>query len=193
MRQHSPLDCRRFPYQKACPSVHTDPAERALLGLFEGLELVALRVLSDRDHARDAVQETLARVLAVVNGKGVPPGYTLETYTFGILKHVLADESRRRKRLVGLPRWLTSWAASPLDQLVSRERTERVRAALSRLDREDRELLERFYWAGERVVDIAAVSGEPAERIRKRKSRALARLRALLLGPGHVPSDSPIE
>jgi DNA-directed RNA polymerase specialized sigma24 family protein len=43
---------------------------------------------------------------------------------------------------------------------------------------------------GERVSAIAARLGEPAERVRKRKSRALERLRQEL-GGGHKTSVTP--
>jgi DNA-directed RNA polymerase specialized sigma24 family protein len=52
--------------------------------------------------------------------------------------------------------------------------------ALASLPAVDRELLECCFVQGERVAAIAARTGEPADRIRKRKSRALERMREVL-------------
>lgn len=146
----------------------------------DGLVIVALQALGDHDAAEDAAQETIARVLAVLRSRGIPPGYTLEKFTYGTLKHLIADGQRARRRFSAIPAWLASADKSPLERLVSSERVAAVARALNRLERSDRELLERCYVAGQKIVDIARASGQPAERIRKRKSRALERLRALL-------------
>lgn len=165
--------------------------EVALNELAPGLELAALRALADRDVAQDAVQETLVRLVAVIETKGIPHGYTLEAYAYGTLRHVIADERRRRKRILRLPAWLVGNSRSPLDELISAERAAAVAHAVTKLSRADRKLLQRCYVEGERIVEIAAASGEPSERIRKRKSRALERLRAIMRQQHrHVLTDS---
>ncbi len=164
-------------------------SEHDLARLSAGLEIVALRILGDRDQAQDAAQETLARLMAALETKGIPEAYTLASYAFGTLKHVIAGELRSRKRTFRLAEWLRSAITSPLEQLVDTERAVTVAQALGQLDPADRELLQRCYYHSERVVDIAARTGEPAERIRKRKSRALEKLRAVLRARGHVSSS----
>jgi RNA polymerase sigma-70 factor (ECF subfamily) len=165
--------------------------------LAPGLELIARRALSDPDDARDAVQETLARAFAAVRDERVPPDVPLAAFVHGIAKHVIADVLRRRARDGAADPAVERLAApspSPLEALIDREERERVRRALGRLPRSDRDLLHRCFVAGERVVDIAARTGEPAERVRKRKSRALERLRDLLAEPGaarHGSSPGP--
>src|SRR2546425_1024452 len=72
--------------------------------------------------------------------------------------------------------------ADALNALVSAAERARVRAALSELRPDDRELLRLCYFEGLTPTELAARLGEPAERIRKRKSRALERLRAAFLG-----------
>lgn len=151
-----------------------------LTGLLHGLELVALSVLGDRDQAQDAAQETIMRMFRVMNERGIPESYTLETYAFGILKHVLADLHRAERKQTPLPALLRSADPSPLEQLVTRERASLVARLLSKLDAGDRELLERCFWRNQKIADIARAVGEPAARIRKRKSRALERCRTLL-------------
>ena len=165
-------------------------ATQDLTGLLQGLELVALSVLGDRDQAQDAAQETIMRMFRVMNERGIPESYTLETYAFGILKHVLADVKRAERKQFPLPRLLRAPDRSALEQLVTGERASLVERVLKQLDPGDRELLERCFWRDQKVADIARATGERADRIRKRKSRALERCRELLRGVrGHTSSD----
>jgi RNA polymerase sigma-70 factor, ECF subfamily len=163
--------------------------EQALAALRDGLVIVALRALGDGDRAQDAVQESLVRVLRVLRTTGIPTTYSLESYTYGTLKHVIGDLHRNRRRLTLLPHWLAASVESPLEALAATEQIVKVKQGLAQLGPEDRELLQRCYLAGERVAEIARATGEPAERIRKRKSRALERLRQLL-ADGHTPPST---
>jgi RNA polymerase sigma-70 factor (ECF subfamily) len=164
--------------------------------LAAGLEIVAVRALGNRDDARDAVQETLARALEAVRGGRIPPSVPLEHFVHGIAKHVIADVLRRRHRERAHdadPDLVVHPAASSLEALVRAEDRERVRRALAQLPAADRELLRRCFVDGDRLVDIAQSLGEPPERVRKRKSRALERMRVLLGGlpERHVPARDP--
>jgi len=163
--------------------------------LASGLEIIAARALGDGDAARDAVQETLARAIEAVRLDRVPPGAPLEAFVYGIARHVIADVQRRRARergAIGDPVDVPTREPSPLDTLVRDEERDLLARALASLSATDRELLARCFVAGERVADIAAQLGEPAERVRKRKSRALERLRAWLLGTGrHTSPPTP--
>lgn len=160
-----------------------------------GLEIVAARALGDRDDARDAVQETLARAIEAVRLNRIPQDAQLEAFVYGIARHVIADVQRRRFRErgpIGDPHDVTARVPSPLDTLVRDEERALLARALTSLPATDRELLVRCFVAGERVADIAAELGEPAERVRKRKSRALERLRAGLLGGrSHTSPPTP--
>lgn len=154
----------------------------ALSHLHDGLTIVAVRALGHRDEAEDAAQEAILRVLAVLRTKGIPQGYSLESYTYGTLKHVIADAHRRTRRRALVPHWLSSNGASPMDALIDTEQMQMLTGGLASLDPDESLLLERCYVNGEKIVDIARSTGEPAERIRKRKSRALERLRGHVLG-----------
>jgi len=148
-----------------------------------GLEIVAARALGDADEARDAVQETLVRALAALHDNRVPPGVPVEAFVYGIARHVIGDVHRRRARDGGPsidPGSLHATDPSPLEALIQREERETVARALAALSAADRDLLERCFVQGERVAAIAARLGEPADRIRKRKSRALDRMREVL-------------
>jgi len=164
-----------------------------------GLEIVAVRALRDVDEARDAVQEILARALSAIRTERLPPDVPLEAFVYGIARHVIADVYRRRVRDRAPdmdPSALQASDPSPLEALIQREEREMVVCALAALDAADRDLLERCFVKGERVAAIAAQLGEPADRVRKRKSRALERLRAGLRrsGRGHgIASQSTLE
>lgn len=161
-----------------------DPAvarlPRTLAG---GLEIVAIRALGNSDDARDAVQETLARALDALRDNRVPADVPVEAFVYGIARHVITDVHRRRVRERGAvedPGTLPAPGPSALEALMHAEERETVARALAGLSAADRALLECCFVHGERVAAIAARMGEPADRIRKRKSRALERMREVL-------------
>jgi RNA polymerase sigma factor (sigma-70 family) len=139
------------------------------------------------------VQETLARALDALRGNRIPVDVPIEAYVYGIARHVITDVQRRRIRDRGAVEdsgTLPAPGPSALEALVRAEEREVVARALASLPDPDRELLEWCFVDGERVSAIAARLGEPAERVRKRKSRALARLRQGL-GGGHKTYATP--
>jgi RNA polymerase sigma-70 factor (ECF subfamily) len=174
----------------------TKPGSQAVTALLRGgLELIALRALGNVEDARDAIQETLTRTWSAIQNGVVPVGVPIPAFAHGVMRHVLADALARRKRSErdsSNTDALEAPQPSPLEQLVTTEEEAAVRRALLKLGPDDRELLERCFLRGERVADIARSLGLPADRLRKRKSRALERLRALLenSASGHVFVDS---
>ncbi len=163
----------------------------------DGLEIVAVRRLGNRDDARDAVQETVARLLARVREGAIATEGELAPIAWGIARHVIADVLRERARPLADVADVESRTRGPLDQLISDDETRRVRRALERLSPDDRLLLHRCFVDGEKIGRIADALGEPAERVRKRKSRALQRLAALLNADdqpsGHEFGRAPME
>jgi len=145
-----------------------------------GLEIVAAKRLGNRDDALEATQETIARLLVRVRESKVASLGELAPIAYGIARHVIIDIQRRRTRehhqLVDAP----SNSQHPLDALVHEEECERVRVALRGLSPSDRTLLRRCFLHGESIGKIAESLGEPADRMRKRKSRALQRLIELI-------------
>ncbi|HSW29628.1 MAG TPA: sigma-70 family RNA polymerase sigma factor [Longimicrobiales bacterium] len=170
-----------------CPN--PEPAKEIVLSLPDslqgGLEIVARRHLRDAEEARDAVQETLARTLDALRTGRVPRDVALGAYAGGILRHVVADRLRALGRHDAYgqardPDALPTQATDALEGLVRAEEANRLRLAMSRLSRGDQGLLHRLFVLGERVVEVASSSGEPADRVRQRKHRALERLREFL-------------
>lgn len=156
-----------------------------------GVRIMAARALREPADVDDAVQETLARAVEALRLGRLPSGVPVGAYVAGIARHVIADALRRRGRFEPDPTRplaeLPSRRPSALEALVTREETRAVRWALDHLSAPDRQLLERLYMKGERIVDLAARTGQPAPRLRKRKSRALERLRQALAGAPRSP------
>ena len=172
-----------------------DPAR--LEPLRAGLELLALRALGDRDLAREAAQEAIARAVAA-GTRGITTGAgRLAAFVAGIARHVVTDIRRARARapmvdIDTIP--LPTSGPDPLEQLIDRAQMEEVQRALDRLPPSDRELLRLCFYEGLTPGEVATHLGEPAERIRKRKSRALERLRAAFGDlPGHAVTGGPTE
>ncbi|GMV05836.1 MAG: hypothetical protein AMXMBFR53_21130 [Gemmatimonadota bacterium] len=160
-----------------------------------GLEMVAARRLDNPEDVREAVQETLARTVAAALQGKIPEDVALGAYAGGVLRHVVADKLRdlERRRGNGVPvdpDDLPAPHPDPLQRLVAGERVELLRQALRRIPSQERRLLRRIFVEGERVADIARRAGEPAERIRQRKFRALRRLRELMGEAGPVTMDA---
>jgi RNA polymerase sigma-70 factor (ECF subfamily) len=167
--------------------------------LTRGLTLIALRALGSADEAQEAVQEILARALEAIRAGRVPAEVPLHAFIYGIARHVLSDAKRRHKKEgQHLDTELTPLAASqpsPLECLIRQEERDQVNWALGQLSTEERRLLTRCFVEGESIQSIASRFGFPAERLRKRKSRALKRLRRLLadrFGHDDVPAPTSV-
>ena len=154
-----------------------------------GLFLIALRSLGDEDDAREVVQETIARTIEALTNDRVPANVPVRAFIHGVARHVIIDVLRVRVRRASMrvesPDDVEQERRSSLDAMVAAEDRARLSQALQRLPAGELELLRRCYVLGEGLIDIARSSGEPAERIRKRKSRALDRLRSFLGESGH--------
>lgn len=168
-----------------------DPYPRGAASAFErirhGVRIMALKRLSDPAAAEEAAQETMVRLLeAIERLDDAPPD--LGAYARGIAAHVIADHHRSGPRQISLEspqareRLRSPEGKDPLIALITDEQRRRLRDALSRLDDPDRELLRLCFFEGQTPREIAARNGEPAARIRKRKSRALERLRRVFHG-----------
>ena len=160
----------------------------ALERLRPGLQLMAVRSLGTVDAAEEAVQETLARAVAALARDQLADPAKLPAFVAGIARHVIVDMQRARYRSVSLESLPVaahpSYHPDALKALVLAEESARVRAALVSLSESDRDLLGLCYVEGLAPTEIAERTGEPAERIRKRKSRAMDRLREAFHGAG---------
>ena len=159
-----------------------------------GLHIMALRALGNADAAEEVVQETLSRIVVVLREKRAKPE-NLAAFTCGIARHVIADAIRARVRTTSIESEIgevASGVSDPLSILVSLEEKARVQRAMARIPPADREILRLAFFDGLRSREIAERLGEPGERVRKRKQRALERLRQAFLTEGrHETMRSP--
>jgi RNA polymerase sigma-70 factor (ECF subfamily) len=153
----------------------------------------ALRRVEHAEDAADVVAETF--LVAWRRMDRVPAGDDGRLWLYGVARRQLANQRRgelRRSRLADrlraeLPRAIAS-ARGPEDHRVAA-----VRAALARLEEEDREILRLTSWEGLAPSEIAAVMGVPGVTVRSRLHRARKRLRSELLqeDAGALTNPSP--
>lgn len=170
-------------------------SDASLAVIQRGVWFIALKELGDSTQADDVAQDTVARLLdAVQRGARID---NAAAFARGIARHVIADMRAAHGRRESIDRIANAPAFArlpdPLAQTVSEEEAQQVRRALETLSPADRRLLHDLYVRDASAGDIAAATGEPPERIRKRKSRALERLRRAFFGhesrPGTTDRD----
>ncbi len=147
---------------------------------------MALHRLGDADLADEVAQETLARTVAAIRGGRAGDIQSLGAFVHGIARHVIVDLSRGRQRQAGSDGLASAPDPATLDRdalglVISNEERAQVRAALGRLDAGDREILHLSFYEGLTPAEVALRLSKDPVVIRKRKSRALERLRAALL------------
>ena len=159
-----------------------------------GIRMLALRALGDADAADEVAQESMVRLVSALSA-GTTPGTSPGAYARGIALHVIADHRRNARRTIPHdPAVLDLRSAAhddPLMNLEAAERQSAVDRAFAQLDAADQQLLRQCYYDGLSSAEVAARTGEPAARIRKRKSRAIERLRIAFFGESHDPPTSP--
>lgn len=166
------------------------PPEQVAL-LRNGLRIMALRALGDEAAAEDVVQESLLRALSAVSDEMTTDAGRLGAFVGGIARHVIADVRRRDARSASLPNTQPdSVAADCLETIMRDEERTRVIHALARLSAADQALLHASFYEGMTPSQIAFRTRQTPEVVRKRKSRALGKLRRVLETSGHA---APVE
>lgn len=150
--------------------------------LRNGLRIMAQRALGDDDAAEDVVQEALMRALRAVTAEMAADPDRLGAFVGGIARHVIADVKRSASRYSTQDGRLYALSTMPdaLSTVLEQEEQARVRGAIESLSASDQIIIRTSFYEGLTPTEIAERLNQPAERIRKRKSRALARLRAVL-------------
>ncbi len=141
----------------------------------------AMALLGNQAEADEVVQEAL---LAAYDAM---PGYrgesSIRAFLYGIVRHVaakrLATRVRRERRLV-LVRDADAESSLPDEELARWRRARRLRVALEDLRPSEREVLLLRYEAGLSFREVGDATGLDEATARKRTSRALARLRAVI-------------
>jgi RNA polymerase sigma factor (sigma-70 family) len=158
----------------------TDRFRRLFADTERDLLAYALRRVDRAEDAADVVAETF--LVAWRRLERVPAGDEARLWLYGVARRQLANQRRghlRRLRLADRLRAelpvATAGLHGPGDYRIAA-----VRAALARLEEEDREILRLTSWEGLAPAQIAAVMGVPAVTVRSRLHRARKRLRSEL-------------
>jgi RNA polymerase sigma-70 factor (ECF subfamily) len=146
----------------------------------------ALNRLRDRTSAEEVVQETLAVVLQALRDNRVEDPARLPGYVFGVARNLVFRVLRERAREAdpgpdGQAAEAGPWLEDVEGAFLLEEQRQQVREALSRISADDRNILERTFTADDSLEEIAAAMGIPYAAVRKRKSRALQRLKKIFL------------
>jgi RNA polymerase sigma-70 factor (ECF subfamily) len=161
-----------------------------------GVRLLALRELGDLDAAEEVAQETITRVFDALREGRLQNPQALGAFARGVARHVIVDVIRAR-------RWEAPLAVAPdraddratddaLASLVKAEQIDRVREAIASLTPAEREIIRLSYFEGATSQEIADRLHQPAARLRKRKERALDRLRSAFFGTtSHTSATRP--
>ncbi|MEO1511073.1 MAG: RNA polymerase sigma factor [Planctomycetota bacterium] len=161
-----------------------DPAAAAALARrwSRRLTLHAMRHVRDPDAAREIAQETWLAILAGLPRLADPARF--RAWAYAILRNKTADSIRRRRRR---PESLPEIAVGPPEDDGSAE----VRAALARLDADDRELIILRHVEGLSLAELAIVFDRKSKTITSRLHSARGRLRAELepKGASHDITD----
>ena len=143
---------------------------------------IALRRLGNTSDAMELTQEVFLHVLRRIGQLREPERFA------GWLRQVAVRMAinRATRRVAppsveaGVLERASEHTDEPLDQLISRERAERLWEALGRLKSLDREALDAFYIRGHSLLEIAANLGVPLGTVKRRLHTARKRLRVEL-------------
>ena len=154
-----------------------------------GIRIMALAALRDLESAEEVAQESISRVIQALGEGRLRDPQRLGAFARSIAHHVIVDLLRAQRRLVrleGPEGELPGPEPDSLAALTSAEQSARIASALQRLPAADQEIVRLSFVEGLTPQEVARHLAQPGARIRKRKERALQRLRSLLGAPeGH--------
>jgi len=154
------------------------------------------RMVERPEDARDVCQETFLRVLDKADA--FRDGARFSTWMYQIALNLCRDQARRKKRWgllmvapavsdEGVPHEYAAPESAETDPAAALEETERqgaVRRALSRLPRDQREVLLLKEYEGLKFREIAGVLGVPESTVKSRMYAALDTMRTSLADLG---------
>ena len=142
----------------------------------------ALRRLRDRTAAEEVAQDTLIIVLEALRENRLRDPANLPGFVFGVARNLVLKALRERGRdtsseSVQNERTTSTWIDDPDAGLLLEEQRRQVREALAELSQADQDILQRTFVTEQTPEEIALELGIPYATLRKRKSRALERLK----------------
>jgi RNA polymerase sigma factor (sigma-70 family) len=165
--------------------VTSEPTKDRFHRLFSDTERELLAYLLRRvDRSEDAA-DVLAETFLVAWRRidTVPEGDDGRLWLYGVARRQLANQRRGELRRTRLANRLRAELPVAVASACGAEdhRVAAVRAALARLEEEDREILRLSSWEGLAPSEIATVMGLPGVTVRSRLHRARKRLRTEVL------------
>lgn len=144
----------------------------------------AARRLPTAEMAKDAVSETMTRAVANIDRLRFD-GAGFDAWMYGIARYVVIDSQRRMWREVpGVVPDAADVRPLPSDQALQGEDSDEVRAAFAQLNSTDQEVLELRVVANLSIEEVSSVMGRRPGAVRMAQSRALERLRSIMLKNG---------
>ncbi len=162
-----------------------DAWEELYVRSYARLHDYARRRLPSREEADDAVGEAFARAYAGIR-RFQWRGAGFDAWMYGIVRNVILESHRERVRPPVSSLDPVGEEPGPVEYVLAREEGSELRAAFARLGTEDREVLELRVVGGLDAKQVAKVLGKRPGAVRMAQSRALARLRALMLEGEHA-------
>ena len=146
----------------------------------------ALRRLPDRGLAEEVAQETLAEVIQALKKNRLRDESKLPAFIFAVAKNLIHKVYRERFQEAEVFSNLEfrpspSWISDPEAGLLLEEQRKEVRRALAQMRSSEREILRLSFDEGQSLEEIAKGLRITYAAARKRKSRALERLKKIWL------------
>lgn len=144
-----------------------------------------LRRVRDRAAAEEIAQATLLVLIEAIRENRIREEESVGSFIFGVASNLIREHRRESARR-GMTQSVEEanpgavWGDDPEAALLLAEQRRLVVEALGRLSREDRELLTRLSQSSQSSQALASEFGISWSALRKRKSRALARLKEVM-------------
>ena len=143
---------------------------------------VALRMLGDREEARDATQNTFLKVYQRLDT--FDSSYRFFSWVYKIMLNECLNVQRARRLFSEASGPEPATSDGPFEAFEAEERRQRVQAALLALPREYREVVVLRHFADLSYEEIAAAAGVPVRTVKSRLYTARQRLGQLLQAAG---------
>jgi RNA polymerase sigma-70 factor (ECF subfamily) len=147
-----------------------------------GLYRYAMRLLGNSDTAEDCVAETFSRFLHVLQG-GRGPDTHLQAYLYRVAHNWITDYYRRQPPpplsldlVLQLPA-----DSNPVREAMARMQAEQVRAALTLLTPDQRQVVVLKFFHGWKNEQVAAALEKPVGAVKSLQHRAINALRRILI------------
>lgn len=157
----------------------------------ERLLYFGLRRLRDRNAAEGLAQEVILRVIQATREGRLRDESKLGSFVFGVAANLLKEKFREKSQRQSYENSQADpadqpWLADVQADAFLEEQIAQVRRALAQLDSKDKELLTRCFYDAVPLPELADKMGISYSALRKRKSRALKRLKSILSDPAGV-------